>query len=138
MGRRSNPLGSRVGKMLNWPSNATHPMLSSYIQHIFQTTLVAPAGIRSSTSGIWVNVTLLAHSSLSKHPKIHGNNPTLDFRGIAMEKALGRLEWRTRKLVMNHSYYQGIFKDVKFKTLLEAGRGASETGSMHDALQIYR
>ncbi|KAJ3301964.1 hypothetical protein HDV03_005538 [Kappamyces sp. JEL0829] len=139
MGRRSNPLGNRVGRMINWPSNVNHPALSSYIKHIFQDCLVASPGIRSSTTGMWINVTLLpttlppSEMSHYSHPKI--SNPQLDFRGAVLEKAAGRLEWRTKKLAKGHHFYKALFQDVSFKSLLAAGE---RNDKVHEALQIYR
>ncbi|KAJ3318570.1 hypothetical protein HDV06_003003 [Boothiomyces sp. JEL0866] len=135
MGRRTNPFSLRLRGLINWPSNVSHPWLQSYIRHIFQHSFVAIPQIRSSTSGIWVNVTLLQTEEhpLNQHPKVIEN--VLDFRGANLQKAAGRLETRTRKLTHKHSYFAPVFAKIKNKSLIAA---ASRDGTPNEVLQIYR
>ena len=114
MGRRSNPLSTRVGRLISWPSNVSHPFLSSYLSHIFQECIVASPGIRSSTTGVWINLTLFPALPKAKekadytHPKIR--EPVLDFQGIGLSSVLGRFEERTRMLGQAHKFFQTQFK----------------------------
>jgi hypothetical protein len=82
MGRRINPLSLRLKTLTNWPSNVRHPFLTKYIQHIFQDYNIAQPSIRSSTNGIWINLTVLENPSkpITSHPKY--KNPVLDFKEL--------------------------------------------------------
>lgn len=135
MGRRTNPLAVRIKSLMNWPSDVSHPFLQQYIKHIFQHSLVATPHIRSSTTGLWVNVTLMQQGSkpIESHPKF--KNPVLDFRGADLTKALGRMEFRTQGLTKSHFYYRDLFKDVDKKTLTAFGLS---NANVNEALQIYR
>ena len=145
MGRRSNPLSTRVGRLISWPSSVSHPFLTSYISHIFQECIVARPGIRSSTTGLWNNLTLFPSSKAKEkmdysHPKI--KNPVLDFKGVGLENVLGRFEERTRMLGQSHKFFQKQFKNGSWnggeggKTFLEAVHG--ENKKTFHALHIYR
>jgi hypothetical protein len=119
MGRRTNPLSLRVGGLLNWPTNTPSPFLSSYIKHIFQDYFIAEPGIRSSTKGIWVNVTLFGNKEkVQNHPKVL--SPTLNFQNAQLQEALGRLETRVNNLTQGHYYFKNIFDSVDAKSLVEA------------------
>ena len=100
MGQRTHPLSLRLRTLLNWPSSVRHPFLSSYIRHIFQHYLIGTPGIRSSTNGIWVNLTILdidastdSHSTppppVKHHPKA---NKVLEFRNVDLSQVMGRFE----------------------------------------------
>lgn len=98
MGRRTNPIGIRVGSMLSWPATTHHPMLERYVSHIFQHLLVSKPCIRASTTEIWINVTLLdTQLEAAKHPRVI--KPILDLRGVDLGVALGKLEQRTLTMV---------------------------------------
>ncbi|KAJ3088782.1 hypothetical protein HK102_007928 [Quaeritorhiza haematococci] len=105
---RTNPIALRIKGLLNWPSNVRHPFLSAYIKHIFQDYIVGEPGIRCSTSGIWVNVTLFNHKntrSIEDHPIF--KSPLLDFRKVKVDKALGRFETRIHNLFRGKSIEEG-------------------------------
>jgi hypothetical protein len=87
--------------------------LSSYIRHIFQDHIVAEPGIRASTTGIWINVTVFGFSDrkLLEHPKI--KDPVLDFTRVKIEEALGRAERRIAEISGPSS------KNIYLKNLLE-------------------
>ncbi|KAI8812330.1 hypothetical protein BJ742DRAFT_54295 [Cladochytrium replicatum] len=69
---RTHPVALRLRTLVNWPSNVRHAFISSYVKHIFQQNMVGVPGIRASTMGIWVNVTVFSAGPFS-HPKV----PTL-------------------------------------------------------------
>lgn len=71
MGKRTPALSRRILSLVNWPSTVRHTFLSQYIKHVFQSHIICEPGIRASTSGIWINVTVL---SPQFHP-IHGSTP---------------------------------------------------------------
>lgn len=128
MGRRTNPLGLRVGHLINWHSDISHPFLSKYLKHIFQHYVTNTPAIRASTSGIWVNLTILKDKQdPNDHPRV--KNPVLDFRSCDVQKALGYYEKRTRSLAGSHYYYKTIFKNVEYKNLMEMFKP-------HEALQL--
>ncbi|KAJ3099784.1 hypothetical protein HDU97_002762 [Phlyctochytrium planicorne] len=149
---RSNPLSLRLRGLINWPSNVRHPVLSQYIKHIFQDFIVAEPGIRSSTTGLWVNVTLFGpRDLLDKHPKL--KNPVLDFSKSKLDKALGRAELRIANISASDKnvFLNSLFKDVpktkltRFKgTEAEEFEGISPTvlraqrEGVLNALRIYR
>ncbi|TPX37177.1 hypothetical protein SmJEL517_g00796 [Synchytrium microbalum] len=138
MGQRTNPLGLRLRTLLNWPSSVRHPFLSAYIRHIFQSYLVAEPGIRSSTSGIWVNVTLLDPTgNLPAHPKA---NRMLQFKNVDLSTVLGRFERKIWGVRQFHPYYSKIVPEANVHHLspqlpVEASSTIPPT---LQALQIYR
>ncbi|KAI8894558.1 hypothetical protein BC833DRAFT_530464 [Globomyces pollinis-pini] len=134
MGRRSNPLAVRIKGLLNWPSNVSHPFLADYVKHMFQSTLVAAPHIRASTSGIWINVTLLKSDDILSHPKLSPLNQKLDFTKSDLKSVPGRLEKRTRMLA-KHQDFKPMFKQIDSKTLIAA---CLQNGANNEALQIYR
>lgn len=69
MGKRTPALSRRILGLVNWPSTVRHTFLSQYIKHVFQSHVICEPGIRASTSGIWINVTVLSQQF---HP-IHGS-----------------------------------------------------------------
>ncbi|KAJ3217461.1 hypothetical protein HDU67_007931 [Dinochytrium kinnereticum] len=153
---RSNPIALRLRGLLNWPSNVRHPVLSAYIKHIFQDFIVAEPGIRSSTTGLWANVTLFGdETKILKHPRL--KNPTLDFSNSKIDKALGRAELRIANLSASdkNAFLNSLFKDLpKTSVTRTKGIGATLTSdkimatspTVHrateegvlDALRIYR
>ncbi|KAI8917465.1 hypothetical protein BC831DRAFT_484685 [Entophlyctis helioformis] len=136
MGRRMNPVALRLKGMMNWPSNVSHPFLQQYLKHVFQQSICGTPGIRSSTTGVWANVTLLATAGYDpmSHPLV-SQSPSLDFRAAKVEDALGRLETRTRNRTTRHTFYKSLFLDVQPKSLAAALGGNDEPLK---ALQIYR
>ena len=107
MGRRTNPLSLRVGRLLNWPSNVTSPFLSSYVKHIFQGLLVSEPGLRATATGeITVNVTVFGQGA-DGHPRIL--NPALDFSSLSLPEALGRMETRIENMTSKHHYFKDVF-----------------------------
>ncbi|KAJ3012762.1 UNVERIFIED_CONTAM: hypothetical protein HDU68_001037 [Siphonaria sp. JEL0065] len=152
---RSNPLALRLRGLINWPSSVRHPVLSQYVKHIFQEHLVAEPGIRASTTGLWVNVTVFSddNSKLMAHPKVHGKERCLTFSSVNIIDALGRGEKRISELSGSSSkngFYQTLFKDVQPKPELIKERtqvkylGTSpllarvEKEGVLEALKIYR
>ncbi|EGF83207.1 hypothetical protein BATDEDRAFT_84752 [Batrachochytrium dendrobatidis JAM81] len=125
MGRRINPIALRLKGQMNWPSNVHHPMLTDYIKHIFQKSMCGQPAIRASTTGIWVNVTVLAtesHNPLLHNPLLRGN-PVLQFGGAQLEEAKGRLETRTFNRTTQHSYYKPLFAKIDTRSLIQALAG---------------
>ncbi|KAJ3406798.1 hypothetical protein HDV05_005825 [Chytridiales sp. JEL 0842] len=110
---RTNPISLRLRGLLNWPSNVRHPFLSNYIKHIFQQHIVAEPGIRASTTGIWINVTVFGNvdGKLLEHPKI--KDPVLEFGRVKIERALGKAERRIAEISGPSS------KNVYLKNLFE-------------------
>ncbi|KAJ3396390.1 hypothetical protein HDU92_003232 [Lobulomyces angularis] len=97
---RTNPVSNRLKNLINWPGDVRHPFISKYIKHIFQHYIVGEPGIRSSTTGIWVNVTVLQLEGMnaSNHPKV--KKPVLDFSRHRFEESIfGRNELRTKNLL---------------------------------------
>lgn len=90
---------------------------------------------RSSTSGIWINLTLLQKKDYSSK-LLNLDQPTLDFRNYVLDNALGSMEFRTRKLTNNHVFYRDLFRGLKFKGLLEAN--AATSAGVNEKLGIYR
>lgn len=119
MGRRTNPFALRVGKLISWPSNVSHPLLSEYIRHVFQGFLVSEPGIRSSLTETWVNVTVFGDpQKISQHPLVC--NPKLNWNknNLQPENALGKMEQRLLGLTMSHPHISKLFKDVPKKSLV--------------------
>ncbi len=121
---RTPAIALRLKELVNWPSNVRHPFLSQYVKHIFQDYTINEPQIRSSTGGIWINVTMLEGKN---HPKI-GN--VLDFSNTKPEEALGRLEKRIR------SAFAKNFKNMNLPNSLLEARKANENPL--EALDIYR
>ena len=121
---------------MNWPSNVRHPMLDRYMRHVFQDTIVGNIGIRSSTQGIWVNVTLLNNEAkaIDQHPLV--KEPWIDMRNASVSQAKGRTEQRIHNRATSHSFYKPMFADLSHKSLLEK----LELDSTHKqhSLGIYR
>nr|KAJ3398314.1 hypothetical protein HK105_005198 [Polyrhizophydium stewartii] len=134
MGRRMNPLALRLKNQLSWPSNVYHPMLKDYIRHVFQHSITGTPGIRASTTGVWVNVTLFAADG--KHPLDHPlvKEPTLDFKSAEVLQAPGRLEKRTAGRAARHSTYKPVFAQISPKSIAEALGGATNA---NQALHIH-
>ena len=119
MGRRTNPFALRVGKLISWPSNVSHPLLGEYIRHVFQGFLVSEPGIRSSLSETWVNVTVFGDPEKMKyHPWV--NKPLLEWDQAELEpeKALGKLEQRLLGLATTHPHISKLFKEIPKKSLV--------------------
>ncbi|KAJ3289669.1 hypothetical protein BCR33DRAFT_716255 [Rhizoclosmatium globosum] len=154
---RTHPLSLRLRGLINWPSNVRHPVLASYVRHIFQNQLVAEPGIRASTTGLWVNVTVFGedHSKLLQHPKISGSSPeqrSINFSSVSIVDALGRGERRISELAGSKSkkeFHKALFKDVPQTELVkertqEKYNGTSpllaraQKDGVLDALQVYR
>ncbi|KAI9013229.1 hypothetical protein BC832DRAFT_549083 [Gaertneriomyces semiglobifer] len=120
---RTNPLALRLRGVLNWPSNVRHQLLTNYVKHIFQHTVHGEPHIRASTTGIWVNFTVLAPKSESsethplRHPKVE--NPTIDFRNAQPLLAPGREERRVKSLANRHKYFKDVLNGLD-KSQLEA------------------
>ena len=57
---RSPAISLRLKQVSNWPSDVRHPFLTKYLKHIFQDFIINEPGIRSSTTKIWINMTILA------------------------------------------------------------------------------
>ncbi|KAI8907907.1 hypothetical protein EDD86DRAFT_208464 [Gorgonomyces haynaldii] len=115
MGRRTNPISTRVGRFLNWPSNVHYPAITQYVKHIFQHSLVGEPHIRSSTNAIWINVTLMRDKQdPMQHPRVLENTlkfqPSLDTRG--------QLESNVYRLTKYDQYYKKLFEHHP-KSLLE-------------------
>ncbi|TPX61860.1 hypothetical protein PhCBS80983_g00869 [Powellomyces hirtus] len=130
---RTNPLALRLRGLVNWPGNVRHQLLSDYVQHIFQHTLTSTPHVRASTTGIWINLTVLDTPTLQTHPRLH--NPTIDFRNVRPLDALGRTDRTVDRLAKRHFYYKHLFKDSHTKNPLMA------LGAEQDplpALHIYR
>jgi hypothetical protein len=107
MGRRTNPLGLRIKGMLNWTSSVRYPLLQEYIRHLFQKEIVGPVGVRSSTSGIWVNVTLLGGQG---HPKF--KETVIDWRSIENVNGMeGRVSRRCASLIRGDVYYKKVLSE---------------------------
>jgi hypothetical protein len=118
---RTNPLALRVGKLISWPSNVSHPLLSEYIRHVFQGFLVSEPGIRSSLSETWVNVTVFGDADrMSQHPLFI--DPCLRWNNNREkhdpEKALGKLEQRLLGLAESHPHIQKMFQNIPKKSLV--------------------
>jgi hypothetical protein len=158
---RTPALALRLKGLVNWPSNVRHPMLSQYVKHIFQNHIVSEPGIRASTTGIWINVTVLEAPMhplglknsvpLDQHPKV--KSPVLDFRTVKLENCLGHLETRIKHLLSGfekevtdkdgntetikkdgHFYYKALAKGAPSHPLAAKN---FEQDPMQ-ALQIYR
>ncbi|KAJ3018794.1 hypothetical protein HKX48_002611, partial [Thoreauomyces humboldtii] len=115
---RTNPIALRLRGLVNWPGNVRHQLLSDYVKHIFQHTITSEPHVRASTTGIWVNVSVLKSDSLAHHPKLT-TDPTIDFRNVRPLQALGRVDRRVDKLASQHLYFRDIFKG-KTKNPLQA------------------
>ncbi|KAJ3044305.1 hypothetical protein HDV00_002625 [Rhizophlyctis rosea] len=149
MGQRTHPLSLRLRMLINWPSNVRHPFLAKYIKHIFQQHLIGEPGIRASTTGIWVNVTVLdqlGNQPVKNHPRVQ--EPVLNLRDYKLSDALGRFEKRGKTLATaSNLYYRDVFRDVPYKSLAEAlaapdpvtgkPQGGAGTGTLA-ALHIYK
>lgn len=119
MGRRTNPLALRVGKLISWPSNVSHPLLSEYIRHVFQGFLVSEPGIRSSLSETWVNVTVFGDpKKISEHPLVLDPILKWNKNELEPEKALGRMEQRLLGLTNSHPHISKLFEKVPIKSLV--------------------
>eukprot|EP00842_Homolaphlyctis_polyrhiza_P003025 jgi/Hompol1/3723/HPOL_003338-RA len=152
-----NPLALRVKGMMNWPSNVRHPLLTEYLKHIFQHSIVGAPAIRASTTRIWANVTLLAtpkYDPQREHPLLrnapttrlptHGASqtsstlvkiPLLNFSGAEVEAAPGRLERRTIGRSTKHKFYKPMFGDGTPSSMIAALGGNTNPLA---ALHIYR
>ncbi|KAI9327001.1 hypothetical protein BDR26DRAFT_924123 [Obelidium mucronatum] len=150
---RSNPLALRLRGLINWPSNVRHPLLASYVRHIFQEHLVGEPGIRASTTGLWVNVTIFAenYDRLLEHPKLQ--NGALSFSSVNIASALGRSEQRITEITAEGSkvpFQQALFKNVQPRVELTKERtqakytgtsplvARAEQDGVLEALKIYR
>ncbi|KAI8608882.1 hypothetical protein BC830DRAFT_1153441 [Chytriomyces sp. MP71] len=152
MGRRTNPLSLRVRGLLNWGSSVRHPLLSAYVRHVFQGHSVSVLGIRASTSGLFVNATVLGDASLSAHPKL--SDPSLRFDSVKVVDALGRGERRIAEFGGSESkneYHKMLWDQsgVRRTQLVKERTQAAYQGSspllaraqedgVLDALHIYR
>ncbi|KAI9206969.1 uncharacterized protein BJ171DRAFT_495306 [Polychytrium aggregatum] len=108
---RTHTIALRLRNTVNWASNTRNWAISSYLKHVFQKQLVGEPGIRSSTTGIWVNVTLWEadREKLLAHPLV--KSPFLDFRNMNALGALGRMENRiVRAKSGGNQYYTAISK----------------------------
>ncbi|KAJ3330727.1 hypothetical protein HDU76_004988 [Blyttiomyces sp. JEL0837] len=117
---RTNPIALRLKGLMNWPSNVRHPFLATYIRHIFQGHIISEPGIRSSTSGIWINVTVFSSDikKLESHPKV--NDPVLDFSRTKIADALGRAERRIADMSSPFSkniYMKNLFEGMPKTTI---------------------
>ncbi|KAJ3069956.1 hypothetical protein HDU98_006972 [Podochytrium sp. JEL0797] len=153
---RTNPLALRLRGLVNWPSNVRHPLLSSYIKHIFQDALVAEPGIRASTTGLWVNVTVYSdsHTQLMQHPKISGSvsDRAVNFSSVKVLEALGRGEKRISELsgsASKNEYHKSLFASVPATKMIKERTASEYTGTspllaraekegVLEALQVYR
>jgi hypothetical protein len=126
---RTPAIALRLKGLVNWPSNVRHPFLIQYVKHIFQDYTISEPQIRSSTGGIWINVTML--EGAEPHPKA---GKFLDFSNTKPEDAPGRLEKRIRSAFNNISYFKTMKQDFP-SSLLEA-RKANENPMA--ALDIHR
>jgi hypothetical protein len=116
---RTNPLALRVGKLISWPSNVSHPLLSEYVRHVFQGFLVSEPGIRSSLSETWVNVTVFGDPiRMNQHPLFKDPILRWNRNDLEPEKALGRLEQRLLGLAESHPQIKKMFKDIPKKSLV--------------------
>lgn len=117
MGRRTNPLALRLQHLINWPSNIRHPFLSAYVKHIFQDYLIAEPGIRSSTNGIWINLTVFKRQTdrvpIEQHPKFLDRK--LDFDKVQRKVEEGKADVRgledkkIGKLKAFHPYFNALY-----------------------------
>ncbi|KAJ3293971.1 hypothetical protein HK104_004071 [Borealophlyctis nickersoniae] len=153
MGQRTNPLSLRVRGLINWRSNVRHPFLTKYIKHVFQHYIVSEPGIRASTSGIWINLTLLEQSGSShrparSHPLVV--DPFINLRNTKVEEALGRHERIVKAFghLPRFYYSKDIFANERdYTSFIEALKandpktgkplGGAGTGTLA-ALHIYR
>ncbi|TPX40256.1 hypothetical protein SeMB42_g00247 [Synchytrium endobioticum] len=147
MGQRTNPLSLRLRTLINWPSSVRHPFLASYIRHIFQHYLTSPPGIRSSTNGIWVNLTVLDTSldaassiigSCRYHPKA---GKALQFRNVDLTSVLGRFERKVLGARKWHQYYSKLMPDANAHHVVPQmllSPSAKDIPATLQALQIYR
>ena len=133
MGRRTNPLSLRVGQLINWPSNVSHPFLSQYLRHVFQGSLIAEPGIRSSLSHIWINVTVLG--PVAGHPLV--KRPLLELDHLKLSDSHGRLEHRLRNLTTGHHYFKHIFPHSKSLLEERSLRSAREGLGIFSSLPIH-
>ncbi|KAJ3057020.1 hypothetical protein HK097_001504 [Rhizophlyctis rosea] len=149
MGHRTNALALRVHKLIHWPSNVRHYFLTNYVKHIFQHQLVGEPGIRASTNGIWINVTLLNQSgaqNVNEHPRVL--DPVLELRDYKIDETqLGRWDAKMSQKAQYHKYYKNAFANVPIKSLVQAmnepdpvtgkPKGGAATTTLA-ALQIYK
>ncbi|TPX64842.1 hypothetical protein SpCBS45565_g05612 [Spizellomyces sp. 'palustris'] len=133
---RTNPLALRLRGVVNWPGNVRHQLLADYVKHIFQHNVISEPHIRASTSGIWINLTVLEQTKSDHQPTSHPRvqNPTIDFRNVRPLEALGRLERRVDKLAKGNHYFKDIFKGNATTPLEALGAEQDPLAS----LQIYR
>ena len=151
MGHRTNALSLRVHKLTHWPSNVRHQFLTNYVKHIFQHQLVGEPGIRASTTGIWINVTLFNQNqpglpSVNEHPRV--SDPVLNLRDYKIDETqLGRWDAKMSTKAQYHYFYKNAFADVPIKSLVQAmnqpdpvtgkPKGGAATTTLA-ALQIYK
>ncbi|KAI8823969.1 uncharacterized protein EV422DRAFT_576470 [Fimicolochytrium jonesii] len=133
---RTNPLALRLRTTLNWPSSVRHPLLASYISHIFQTSLASTPAIRASTSGIWVNITILSPQNQQQppHPLLTSPPAALDLRNSNPLAALGKIDRRVTKASRQHVYFRDVFRN-KAKNPVQALGGSEDPLR---ALAVYR
>lgn len=125
---RTNPIALRLKTLVNWSSNVRHQFLSKYIKHIFQQHLIAEPGIRASTTGIWINVTLLEQQQsvvADSHPYV--KKPVLDLKKYGFQH-----------LLKNHDreeatkLYESTFgrKELRVRNLIKGAPIKAEDGSV--------
>ncbi len=109
---RTPSIALRLRGLVNWPGNVRHPFLANYVKHIFQHYEIAEPAIRASTTGIWINVTVLQHNgtpNAADHPKVQ--NQILDFHNIDLENALGHVENRIKLYTQGGIARQGTDRE---------------------------
>ncbi|KAH9270755.1 hypothetical protein BASA83_007117 [Batrachochytrium salamandrivorans] len=107
-------------------------MVTDYVKHIFQKSMCGQPAIRASTTGIWINVTVLAtetHNPLVHNPLLTGGRAMLQFRGVKLDDCRGRLETRTHNRATRHYYYKPQFANAQATNLAGAlamaGKGST-------------
>lgn len=116
---RTNGLALRLKGLLNWPSNIRHQFLSKYIKHVFQQHIVAEPGIRASTTGIWVNVTLLEQKggeAIEAKQNQLIMDPVLDLKEYSI--------WGKEKASEEEAGYDFMYgrNELRVRNLLHGGR----------------
>ncbi|KAJ3129504.1 hypothetical protein HK100_008583 [Physocladia obscura] len=117
---RTNPLGLRVSRLINWRSSVRQPFLTDYVRHVFQQSLVGTPGIRASTTGLWVNITILQSDTTNpnKHPLLTQENPALSgFASVKISEVLGRDELRIGQLANKLPFHTNLWKNVHKETV---------------------
>ncbi|RKP02655.1 hypothetical protein CXG81DRAFT_24710 [Caulochytrium protostelioides] len=134
---RTPAISLRLKYLINWPSNVRHPFLDQYLRHVFQNTLMATPGIRSTPDRIYVNLTLLKTDETARHPLLCNGGAEIDFKQAMLKGVRGRMERRVCHLARSRFGMDSNSGPLlmRHKTMIDA---RLESGNPQTVLDIYR